>query len=54
MNVSIIKNRGALVRLVGDVASVAVHGVDGHSVHAAKGADQGRYGQGPNRNLAVE
>ena len=45
---------GALVRLVGDVASVAVHGVDGHSVHAAEGADQGRYGQGPNRNLAVE
>ena len=35
---------GALVRLVGDVASVAVHGVDGHSVHAAEGADQCKEG----------
>ena len=39
---------------MGDIASVAVHGVDGHSVHAAEGADQGRYGQGPSRELAVE
>ena len=39
---------------MGDVASVAVHGVDGHSVHAAEGADQGRDGQGPSRQVTVE